>query len=184
MITLAIVLAIVGLGAGFGVNETINRKRSGAAADQSKKELEKAKKEAAKITEEAKEEANKILDEARREEQNRRKEFKDLEVRLVQREESLDKKLDDIDKRSERLRGSESEVETLKDEIRDIRKKQQDKLEKIAKLTKSDAADKLMQMTERDIREDLTGLISKLQNEAKEQAEDQAALIIPSAMER
>ena len=72
----------------------------------------------------------------------------------------------------------------MKDEIRDIRKKQQDKLEKIAKLTKADAADKLMQMTERDIREDLTELISKLQNEAKEEAEDQAALIITSAMER
>jgi len=184
MIILAIVLAVVGLGAGFGTNEAINRKRSGAAADQSKKELEKAKKEASKINEEAKVEASRIIDEARKEEQSRRKEFKDLEVRLVQREESLDKKLDDIDKRSERLRGSESEVETLKEEIREIRKKQQDKLEKIAKLTKSDAADKLMQMTERDIRDDLTGLVSKLQNEAKEQAEDQAALIITSAMER
>jgi ribonuclease Y len=184
MIILAIVLAIVGLGAGFGTNEAINRKRGGAAADQAKKELEKAKKDASKITEEAKEEAGRIIDEARKEEQSRRKEFKDLEARLVQREESLDKKLDEIDKRSERLRGSESEVETLKDEIREIRKKQQDKLEKIAKLTKSDAADKLMQMTERDIREDLTGLISKLQGEAKEQAEVQAALIITSAMER
>ena len=184
MIILAIVLAIVGLGAGYGTNEAINRKRGGAAADQAKKELEKAKKDASKITEEAKEEAGRIIDEARKEEQSRRKEFKDLEGRLVQREESLDKKLDEIDKRSERLRGSESEVETLKDEIREIRKKQQDKLEKIAKLTKSDAADKLMQMTERDIREDLTGLVSKLQNEAKEQAEVQAALIITSAMER
>jgi ribonuclease Y len=184
MIILAIVLAIVGLGAGFGTNEAINRKRGGAAADQAKKELEKAKKDASKITEEAKEEAGRIIDEARKEEQSRRKEFKDLEARLVQREESLDKKLDEIDKRSERLRGSESEVETLKDEIREIRKKQKDKLEKIAKLTKSDAADKLMQMTERDIREDLTGLISKLQGEAKEQAEVQAALIITSAMER
>ncbi len=184
MFILAIVLAVVGLGAGFGTNEAINRKRGGAAAEQAKKELEKAKKEASKITDEAKEEANKILDETRKEEQNRRKEFKDLEGRLVQREESLDKKLDDIDKRSERLRGSEAEVESLKEEIREIRKKQQDKLEKIAKLTKSDAASKLMQMTERDIREDLTGLISKLQNEAKDQAEDQAALIITSAMER
>ena len=184
MIIIAIVLAVVGLGAGFGTNEVINRKRSGAAADQAKKELEKAKKEATKLTDEAREEANKIVDEARKDEQSRRKEFKDLEQRLVQREESIDKKLDDLDKRSERLRNSESEVESLKDEIRDIRKKQQDKLEKIAKLTKEDAAEKLMQMTERDIRGDLTGLVAKLQNEAKEEAEGQAALIITTAMER
>ena len=56
-----------------------------------------------------------------------------------------------------KLRKQEDDVESLKNEIRDIRTKQQDKLEKIAKLTKKDAADKLMQMTERDIKQDLLG---------------------------
>src|SRR5690606_6340102 len=114
----------------------------------------------------------------------RRKEIKEIELRLRDREESLDKKLDTIDKRAEVLRKSEDEVESLKDEIRTIRAKQQEKLEKVAKLTKKEATEKLMQMTERDIRNDLIGLISKLQNEAKEQAEEQAALIITTAMER
>jgi ribonuclease Y len=57
-------------------------------------------------------------------------------------------------------------------------------LEKIAKLSKADAADKLMQMTERDIRHDLVGLVDKLQNEARDNAEEKAALIITTAMER
>src|SRR5690606_22873096 len=47
-----------------------------------------------------------------------------------------------------------------------------------------EATEKLMQMTERDIREDLLGLINKLQNEAKDNAEEKAALIITQAMER
>ena len=75
-------------------------------------------------------------------------------------------------------------MEQLKNEIRDIRSKQQEKLEKIAKLDKKEAAEKLMQMTERDIRGDLTGLVAKLQNEAQEEAEEQAGLIIATAMER
>ena len=41
-----------------------------------------------------------------------------------------------------------------------------------------------MQMTERDIRNDLVALVDKLQNEAKEDAEDQAAVILTTAMER
>jgi ribonuclease Y len=82
------------------------------------------------------------------------------------------------------LRASEDEVEKLKDEIREIRTRQQEKLEKVAKLTKADAAEKLMQMTERDIRGDLTGLVAKLQNEAREEAEEQAGAILVSAMER
>ncbi|MET1033496.1 MAG: ribonuclease Y, partial [Candidatus Saccharimonadales bacterium] len=57
-------------------------------------------------------------------------------------------------------------------------------LEKIAKLSKADAAEKLLAMTERDIKNDLTGLIAKMQTEAKETAEDEAAAIIVGAMER
>lgn len=179
-----IVLAVVGLGVGFGTNTVITKKKVGSAEEQAKKELSKAKREATKLIDEARVEAAKVADETRKEEQARRRELKDIENRLVSREEALDKKLDSLDKRTESLRKAEGEVESLKDEIREIRKKQQEKLEKVAKLSKQDAADKLMQMTERDIRGDLTGLVAKLQNEAKDEAEEQAALIITTAMER
>lgn len=181
---LAVLLAIVGLAAGFGANVAINKQRTGSAEEKAKKELDKAKREADKLVEQAREEANKAVEETRKEEQARRRELKDLEKRLVTREETLDKKLDELDKRNEKLRKSEDEVDELKDEVRDIRKKQQEKLEKIAKLSKSDATEKLMQMTERDIRNDLLGLIDKLQNEARDNAEEKAALIITTAMER
>ena len=92
--------------------------------------------------------------------------------------------MDDLDKRTEKLRTQESEVEELKDEIREIRTRQQEKLEKIAGLKKADAADKLMQMTERDIKNDLVGLVSKLQHDAMEDAEERAQTILVSAMER
>lgn len=174
---IAIVMALLGVGAGYGANYYVTKKQTGSAADDARKELQKARKEAQKLVDEAK-------DEARKEEQSRRKELKDIEVRLLARQESLDKKLNELDARAEKLRKSESEVEGLKDEIRDIRTKQQEKLEKIAKLTKADAAEKLMQMTERDIKNDLTGLIVKLQNDARETAEEAAGTIIVSAMER
>ncbi|HEV2403071.1 MAG TPA: ribonuclease Y [Candidatus Saccharimonadales bacterium] len=181
---LTLVLAMAGLAVGFGANTVITKKRIGSAQDQANIELSKAKREAGKLVDQAREEAQKVADQTRKEEQVRRNELKDLEQRLVTREGSLDKKLDELDKRTERLRKSEDEVEQLKEEIRDVRKKQQEKLEKVAKLSKQEAADKLMQMTERDIRADLTGLVAKLQSEAKEEAEDQAAVIITTAMER
>ncbi len=181
---ITIILAVAGLGVGYGASTVISKKKSGSAEEAGKKELAKAKKEADKIVEEAKTKAQEIAEEARRSEQDRRKEVKGLENRLLQREESIDKKLEDLDKRSEKLRKNESELDQLKNDIKDIRVRQQDKLEKIAKLGKAEAAEKLMAMTERDIKEDLVGLVVKLQNEAKEEAEDQAAVIITSAMER
>lgn len=185
---IAIVLALLGIGvgagAGFGASTVLTKRRLGTAQEQAEKDRSKAKKEAEKLLAEAREEALKLAEEARKDEQTRRKELKDLEQRLVTREEALDSKLDELDKRTEKLRRSEDEVEKLKNEIRDIRSKQQEKLEKVAKLTKQEAAEKLMQMTERDIRGDLTNLVAKLQNEARENAEEQAALILTSAMER
>lgn len=181
---ITIVLAIAGIAVGFGANTAVNLQKQSKSKDKAQAEVEKAKKEGEKLLAKAKEEASEIAEQARKEEQSRRRETKDMEKRLIDREESLDKKLDELDKRAERLRKGEDEVESLKDEIRDIRKRQQEKLEKIAKLSKQDAADKLMKMTERDIKADLTGLVSKLQNEAKDNAEEKAGLVIATAMER
>jgi len=183
-ILLAVLLGVAGLVAGYGASTYRAKKKAADAENKAEKELAKAKKEADRLIDEARSEAHKVQDAARRDEQNRRNELKDLEDRLVQREATLDKKLDDLDKRTEKLRAGEDEVETLKNEIRDIRVKQQEKLEKIAKLSKAEAAEKLLQMTERDIRNDLTGLVAKLQNEAKDMAEDNAATLIVTAMER
>ncbi len=181
---LAILLGVVGIGAGFGASTFITKKKLGSVEAEAEKALRKARKEAEAELKKARDEAAEIAEKARKDEQQRRKEVKEIELRLRDREESLDKKLDTIDKRAETLRKSEDEVEALKDEIRAIRAKQQEKLEKVAKLSKAEATEKLMQMTERDIRNDLIGLVNKLQNEAKEQAEEKAALIITTAMER
>ncbi len=184
MEVLALLLAVAGVGVGYGASQVAAKKKLGSAQDAAEKELKKARKEADKALSDARDEAAKLADQARRDEATRRKELKEVEQRLLDREEALDKKLDSIDKRTEALRKSEAEVEDLKNEIREIRTKQQEKLEKIAKLSKSEAADKLMQMTERDIRNDLTGLVNKLQNEARDLAEEKAGTIIVEAMER
>jgi ribonuclease Y len=184
MVIVAVVLAVLGLVAGYGTNSVLTKKKIGSAEAEAEKERAKAEKEASKIREEARAEAAKVAEEARKDEQSRRRELKELESRLIQREETLDKKLDELDKRNEKLRKGEDEVEQLKNEIRDIRARQQEKLEKVAKLSKADAAEKLMQMTERDIRGDLTSLIAKLQIEARDNAEELAGAVIVQAMER
>lgn len=181
---ISIVLAVVGIGVGFGASTAVTKKRVGTAEERAEKEVKKAKAEADKLVANAKKEAIELSDQARKDEKIRRNELKDIEKRLLAREEALDKKLDSLDKRAESLRKGEAEVEELKNAIKEIRVKQQDKLEKIAKLTKKDAADKLMAMTERDIKADLTGLIAKLQADAKDLAEEKAATFITAAMER
>ncbi len=181
---ITIVLAIAGIGAGFGASTALTKKKIGTAEERANKEIKKAKNEADKLLAKARDEAAELAETARKDEKTRRNELKDIEKRLLSREEALDKKLDSLDKRTEALRKGEAEVEDLKNAIKEIRVKQQDKLEKIAKLTKKDAAEKLMAMTEKDIKTDLTGLIVKLQADAKDLAEEKAATILVETMER
>ena len=181
---LEVLIAIIGVVLGVGGATVVEQKKRTSATRKADKVLTDAKNKASDIALKAKDEALRVADEAKKEEHERRRELKKSEDRVADREINLDRKLEELDRRAEKLRGAEDEVESLKNEIRDIRTKQQQKLEKIAKLTKEDAAGKLMQMTERDIRQDLLGLVSKLQNEAKLDAEERAQTILVTAMER
>ena len=173
-----IIAALIGGSiAGVGGKFVYDKQRIASSKHTAEKEIARAQTKASEIMLKAK-------DEALRVENERRKEMKKIEDRLADRESSLDRKLDDIDKRKDKLRAEEDEVESLKSEIREIRTRQQEKLEKIAGLKKKDAADKLMQMTERDIKDDLLGLVAKLQKEATDDAEERSQLVILSAMER
>ena len=174
---LEVIIAIVGVLFGAGGKVAYDRRSKTSAVNKIEKDLAKAQTKASEIVLKAKDEALEI-------EKERRREWKKTEDRLADREIALDRKLDELDKRSERLRKQEDEVEELKSEIREIRGRQQEKLEKIAGLKKKDAADKLMQMTERDIKQDLIGLVDKLQKDAMHDADERAATILITAMER
>lgn len=172
-----IIAAAIGASAGAAGLVGYQRTRQINGKNQIERDLADAKTKASDIVLKAKDEALKI-------ENERRKEWQKTENRLADREKTLDNKLEELDRRAEKLRAHEDEVDNLKNEIRDIRTRQQEKLEKIAGLKKKDAADKLMQMTERDIKQDLVGLVSKLQHDAMDDAEERAQMILVTAMER
>lgn len=172
-----IIAAAIGAGAGAAGLVGYQRTRQINGKNQIERDLADAKTKASDIVLKAKDEALKI-------ENERRKEWQKTENRLADREKTLDNKLEELDRRAEKLRAHEDEVDNLKNEIRDIRSRQQEKLEKIAGLKKKDAVDKLMQMTERDIKQDLVGLVSKLQHDAMDDAEERAQMILVTAMER
>ena len=180
----AVIALVLGAGVGVGGFHIYNKRNENGGKDKANELIRKAKHEASEIVLNAKKEASDISSKSQKEEHDRRKEWKKNETRLIEREEALDKKLDQLDKRSENLRKQESELEELKDEVRAIRGKAQAKLEKIAGLSRTDAKAKLMQMTERDIRNDLKELIVKEQKAYNDHIDDTAEAMLLTAMER
>lgn len=175
---------IIGGGSVVAYNNVSAKRKKQSATKQADKLVAEAKAQAKEITLEAKTEALRVAEAAKREEKERRNQIAQTEQQLLTRQSNLDQKLEELDRRGEKLRKHEVDLDNLKEELREIRTKQQENLEKIAGLSKEEAKEKLLKMTERDIKNDLVKLVAKLQNEAKEEAEDNAKLIIVSAMER
>ena len=179
-----IILLIAGLLTGGGSVFAYEKVKSANARNNSDKIIAEAKKKSAEILERANEKALKITEKATAEEAERRKEIRQTENRLAERETNLDKKLDQLDERAEKLRKNETEVEKLKNEIREIRTRQTEKLEKIAKLSRKEAEEKLLSLAEKSMTQDMVNLVAKLQKNAVEDAEERAQTILVSAMER
>ena len=179
-----IILLFAGLLAGGGGVFAYEKVKSANARNNSDKIIAEAKKKSAEILERANEKALKITEKAAAEETERRKEIRQTENRLAERETNLDKKLDQIDERAEKLRKNETEVEKLKNEIMEIRVRQTEKLEKIAKLSRKEAEEKLLSLAEKSMTQDMVNLVAKLQKNAVEDAEERAQTILVSAMER
>jgi ribonuclease Y len=183
-ILLILVSLAAGGAGGYGANVYLSKRKTSTADAKAKTLLDEAQRKAQETTLAAKEQSLKIAEEAKKEERERRAQLTETENRLSQRETNLDRKLDELDKRSEGLRKSETTLEEIKNDLRALRTKQQENLEKIAKLSREQAREKLMQMVEKDTKEDLTKLIAKMQSEIAEQAEDRARTILVTAMER
>lgn len=183
-IVIPIIAAVVGLAAGAGGIFAYNKHNENGGKDKADDLVRKAKREASEIVLTARKEASSIAEKSQAEESERRKEWKKTENRLSERETALDSKLDQLEKKTEKLNAQEKELEDLKNEVRDIRNKQHEKLEKIAGLSKTEARDKLMKMTENDIKQDLVNLVAKEQKEIKHDVDETAQAILLTAMER
>lgn len=184
MIPAIIIALVVGVAAGAGGIFAYNKKNENGGKNKADDLVRKAKNEASDIVLKAKTDAASMAEKSQQEEAERRREWKKTENRLSEREANLDHKLDQLEQKTERLAKQEKELDDLKAEVRDIRDRQQEKLEKIAGLTKEAAREKLMQMTERDIKQDLAGLVVKEQKEIKHEVDEAAQAILLTAMER
>ena len=182
---IAIVIALVlGVGAGAGGILAYNKKNENGGKTKADDLVRRAKNEASDIVLQAKNAAADLAAKSQQEESERRREWKKTESRLNEREANLDNKLDQLEQKSERLTQQEKQLDDLKAEVRDIRDRQQAKLEKIAGLSKEAARDKLMQMTERDIKQDLASLVVKEQKELRHEIDETAQAMLLTAMER
>ena len=155
-----------------GANETAAELRASAEAEK------KA------IVLEAKEEAVRILANAEDDARQLRLEVGAQERRLRQKEESLDRKTEEIETRQRRLQQREEEAESRVRELEHLRVEQMLAIERVAALTRDEARTLLLQRVEEEVRTEASRKARIIELEARQQAETQARKILSVAIQR
>lgn len=132
----------------------------------------------------AKDQAIKITEEAKKQETEIRQQILRLEQRLEKKEEDFSRKEQDLERQKKTIEEKIQETGKLKEELKAGREQQVATLERIAKLTREESKQILLDQTEKMIKDDLLGLTRKLVVQAREEADREARNIVAQAIER
>lgn len=149
--------------------------------DEALKTAESKKKEALL---EAKEESLKIKNDFDKENKERRNELQKYEKRVLQKEEAVDKKSDEVERTKRNLQQREAELNKQKEELALVNMQRQKELERISGLTSDQAKELLLQSLEEEVKIDAAKMIKEAEIRAKEEADKNAKEYIVSAIQR
>ncbi len=132
----------------------------------------------------AKEELLKIRKELEEESRSRLTEIKALEQRLLQREERIDERQKRIDEKEKEVDANKETVEMLKKKLNSLYEQQMIELQKVARLSKEEAAKKYMENLELELRTEASNKIKEIESQTTIVAEKKAKEIVALAIKR
>ena len=187
-IVIAVVALAIGALIGYIYRKNVGEKAIGSAEQKAKNLIldaenrsETMKKEAIL---EAKEEAHRLRSDAERDARERRAEVQRSERRLIQKEEALDRKIANIEKKEESITHKEQILIDKEKELDEFIDRQTEELERISGYTAEEAKAILLSNMEKEIRHDASIMIKEIESKAKEEADKKAKYIITGAIQR
>jgi ribonuclease Y len=184
----AVVGLVIGLAIGYAYRKNLAEKKIGRAEETVGLLIEDAQKKAEAIRKEtvleAKEEVHRLRTEFDKETKERRNEQSRTEKRLLSKEESLDKKTENIERKEAQLYTRLKEVSKTKEDLARLQAQELAELEKIAELSIEQAKDLLLEKVEQEARRDVAVMVREIELAAKENVEKKAREILSLAIQR
>ncbi len=178
----------IGALVGYLLRRKISEAKIGSAEKEAENIVVKAKSEAEakkkEILLEAKEENIKVKNEAEREYKERKSELQRFEKRLLQKEETLDKKSNSLERKEEQFQVKVEEIENVKVEVNKLKEQQTVELERISGFTSEQAKQYLLSTVESEVKHEAAVMVKEIENKAKQEADKKAKDIIASAIQR
>ena len=186
-VTLVIVAPITWVVSSKAINKSNDEKignaneRAREIIDEALKAAETKKKEALL---EVKEESLKTKNELEKETKERRAEIQKYEKRVLSKEETLDRKIEAVEKRDLGITRKEEELGKQRQNVDELEKKRQQELERISGLTSEQAKEYLLKTVEDEVKHDTAVMVKTLESRAKEEADKKAKELVVNAIQR
>jgi ribonuclease Y len=186
---------VLGLIAGWWLGEIFEKNKLKKVKEDADKILKEAKVKAEEVLRKADLDSKELLYKLRvdfeKQHTSKKEELFQLEKRLIQREENLEKRLDfienkerEISNREENLKKLSLEIEKKDETLKQLIEEEKEKLKKISSLTQQEARELLLKRYEEELRADKAKMIKEMEDGVKEESEKKAKEIISLAIQR
>ncbi len=132
----------------------------------------------------AKDEELRLRAAAEAENKEHRADLQRQERRVLQKEETLERKTEALEKKERGLTQKEKDIDTLRESVEELKRREAEELEHVARMTRDEAKELLISNVELEVKSDIDRRIRDLEQTAKEESERRAHKIIGLAIQR
>ena len=189
---LVVVAVVIALAAGVAGTLIVLRLLSGSRLEAARRQrallLDEARRDAEVTRREAAIEAREHMVKLRAEVEAELRERRDavvkIEERVLSKEDDIDRKLTELDRREQGVSDREIHLRQLQEDMKELKLQHRAELERIAGMTTSEARARIIAQSEEEVRHELAGRVRQLEEEAQTEAKRRARNLVADALQR
>lgn len=188
MINLILICILAGVIGAWVITTLVARIKAKSLLAKAKERLveadEQVEKKRREIELEKKEELHRIRNAFEKDTEEKRDELHRLSKKLIEREEVLDHRLEELEQRNKRISTEEQKLEKDKEITKDLQIKWREELERVAGISTEEAKRSLLESIKKEAKNEAAQIIHQVEKEARETANRKARKILAIAIQR
>ncbi len=188
MINLMLIYVLVGVMGGWVITTLITRLRTRSLLNRARDKLSQVEEEIRnrkrEIELEKKEELHRVRAVFEQETKEKTDELHKLSRRLIEREEVLDHRLQELEKKKKSIFSKEEELKKDKEKTKELEIKWRKEIEKASGISTEEAKKTLLETIKKEVKNEAAQIIQQVEKEARETANKKARKILATAIQR
>ncbi len=169
---------------GYYIRQSIAKKRAGSLEAKLQKRVIDVKQETAEMVKNAEKKSAEIIERTQKDVDERRKEFLKAQQLLLNRESLLNTRIASFEEKEKDLQDKGEKLKSIKDDLENLRKEAEVKLEKVADLSREDAKKELLALVEIENEKEILEKMKKLEERSQEKLQARAKEIVSLAIQK